>query len=268
MLNKKIHFSIFLSLCALIPTSFAATVTTSVSNVPLQKIGTPQVMQLIPQNTALTQTGESGVFYKVTYNNLEGYIYKGFTAEGASAVAQPQKTPDGIHSNSVVQVEGSKQQRTITWSAGGKTFTSSGYEVIYPKFESQWLKFSSSKTSQINPIFGQRLEKLAQDLGEVIPISSGFRSMQDQINLIQAHLRDEPESYAISNGGHLYKNGVSMTAAPGHSRHQYGIAVDVKNTGIGKTIRQMSNDQLAPYGLYKPMSYESWHIEPVESRNQ
>lgn len=28
----------------------------------------------------------------------------------------------------------------------------------------------------------------------------------------------------------------------------------------------MSNEELSQYGLYKPMDYENWHLEPVETR--
>lgn len=50
-------------------------------------------------------------------------------------------------------------------------------------------------------------------------------------------------------------------APPGHSNHEKGIAVD-----LGGDLELAA--RLAPqFGLYRPMSWEPWHFEPVGSRS-
>jgi hypothetical protein len=39
------------------------------------------------------------------------------------------------------------------------------------------------------------------------------------------------------------------------------LAVDVNGWAL-----YLSNNVLEKYGLYKPMSYENWHIEPIETK--
>lgn len=53
----------------------------------------------------------------------------------------------------------------------------------------------------------------------------------------------------------------NWVAPPGHSNHEKGIAVD-----IGGDLELAA--QLAPqFGLYRPMSWEPWHFEPIGSRS-
>lgn len=52
----------------------------------------------------------------------------------------------------------------------------------------------------------------------------------------------------------------NWVAPPGHSNHEKGIAAD-----LGGNLELAA--QLAPqFGLYRPMSWEPWHFEPVGSR--
>lgn len=53
----------------------------------------------------------------------------------------------------------------------------------------------------------------------------------------------------------------NWVAPPGHSNHEKGIAVD-----LGGDLDLAA--ELAPqFGLYRPMSWEPWHLEPVGSRS-
>jgi len=90
-----------------------------------------------------------------------------------------------------------------------------------------------------------RLNNLARGYDKKINIFSGYRSYELQQQL-----------FNNSN-----KSG-KMVAPPGRSRHQVGLAVDIDSVWVTK----LNNEQLAPYGLYKPMTYENWHIEPVETK--
>lgn len=93
--------------------------------------------------------------------------------------------------------------------------------------------------------FLNRLNNLARDKGMKLNVMSGFRSVEEQTYLFN----------------HSNRSG-KMVAPPGKSRHNCGLAVDV--TGWGKDL---SNEELKKYGLYKPMGYEDWHIEPVETKD-
>jgi hypothetical protein len=95
----------------------------------------------------------------------------------------------------------------------------------------------------LNPEFVKRLEKLGQDIGEKVIVRSGYRTIEEQ-----QKLWDESD-----------KSG-KWVAKPGESRHNYGLAADIEN----QRIKTMTNEELAHYGLFKPMDYEDWHIEPLE----
>lgn len=95
----------------------------------------------------------------------------------------------------------------------------------------------------LNPAFRMRLMAMVAASGGRITITSGYRSVEEQT--------------ALWNKSD--KTG-KMVAPPGRSNHNRGIAADLGgDLGLAH--------KLAPqYGLYFPMSYEPWHIEPVGSR--
>ena len=107
---------------------------------------------------------------------------------------------------------------------------------------SQWM---TGDIEGLDPQLVEKLENLAKGIGETIFITSGYRTLGEQ-----QKLWDESD-----------KSG-KWVARPGESKHNMGLAVDVGN----ETIRAMTNDELAQYGLYKPMDYENWHLEPIETR--
>jgi hypothetical protein len=56
-------------------------------------------------------------------------------------------------------------------------------------------------------------------------------------------------------------------APPGKSRHNSGQAIDLYMYRNGKKIPQSEFDQIvAQAGMYRPMSWETWHIEPVSTK--
>jgi len=94
--------------------------------------------------------------------------------------------------------------------------------------------------------FLMRLAALAKDYGSKMEITSGYRSIDEQ--------------KAIWDNTPASMRGIYV-ALPGYSKHNYGVAVDVSGC-----YRKLANIDLAKYGLYKPMSYEDWHIEPIETK--
>jgi hypothetical protein len=101
--------------------------------------------------------------------------------------------------------------------------------------------------TDIHAWFLDRLGEMAKKWGSKLNISSGYRSVAEQ--------------QAIWDATPVANRGVTV-AKPGNSRHQAGLAADVTGWGKGATA-----SQLASYGLWKPMSYEDWHIEPVETKD-
>jgi hypothetical protein len=98
----------------------------------------------------------------------------------------------------------------------------------------------------VNPVFAGRLAALAEDEGKQLFINSGTRTIAEQ----QAIWDSTPE-----------ERRAAYVARPGTSRHQFGIAADV-----GGWAENISDSKLSKYGLYRRVSYEPWHFEPIEAR--
>lgn len=117
----------------------------------------------------------------------------------------------------------------------------------------------SSSVDNLDASFATNLAALMQDappgIREGLGIYSGFRSIERQ-----------KELYAKSDkSGH-------MVARPGHSQHNFGRAVDLSYNGQSlsrapQEVRNWVHENARKYGMYFPMSYEPWHIEPVGSRD-
>ena len=90
-----------------------------------------------------------------------------------------------------------------------------------------------------------RLNNLATAYHKELNIFSGYRSPE-----LQQQLFNDSD-----------KTG-KMVARSGYSRHQAGLAIDCDS----KWVKELNNTQLAKFGLYKPMDYEDWHIEPIETK--
>ena len=103
----------------------------------------------------------------------------------------------------------------------------------------------------MNADFESRLNNLIAASGGRIWLVSGHRDTATQTRLW--------EEAVAQYGPEEARNWV---APPGHSNHEKGIAGD-----LGGDLELVA--QLAPqFGLYFPMSWEPWHIEPVGSREE
>ena len=95
----------------------------------------------------------------------------------------------------------------------------------------------------LNMLFLQRLANWSKSLGEAYNVGSGFRSMAEQAKLYAAYKAGVP--------------GQAQAAAPGLSNHNYGLASD------GPHWRDRGPER---FGLTYPMSYEPWHVEPINAK--
>jgi len=109
----------------------------------------------------------------------------------------------------------------------------------------------AATTVGLQPFFAARLEALLHALPGVT-ITSGYRSPGSQAAL-----------YARAR--HRYGRSASwMVAPPGRSMHQAGLAADLHFPGPG--MRAAAHVAAARFGLTFPLSWESWHIEPIGAR--
>lgn len=103
----------------------------------------------------------------------------------------------------------------------------------------------------MNSDFQSKLDNLIAASGGRIWLVSGDRDSETQAAL----WADAVEKYGPDEAR-------NWVAPPGHSNHEKGIAAD-----LGGDLNLAH--QLAPqFGLYFPMDWEEWHIEPVGSREQ
>jgi hypothetical protein len=91
----------------------------------------------------------------------------------------------------------------------------------------------------------------ARGAGHQVSIGSGYRSPERQAQLFEEAVRKYGSEAAARK----------WVAPPGKSNHGKGIAADL---GFGSdAARDWVHANAARYGLFFPMDWEPWHIEPV-----
>lgn len=96
----------------------------------------------------------------------------------------------------------------------------------------------------LNADFLKRLSAWNAALGNAYRVSSGYRSIAEQT--------------ALWNRSD--KSG-RMVARPGSSMHNFGLAAD-----LAPATTAQARAMASMFGLYFPMSYEPWHIQPVGAK--
>lgn len=119
--------------------------------------------------------------------------------------------------------------------------------------------------TDIHPWFAWRLDQFAKATGQNIKINSGYRSYDEQVAIANSVLKNNKANgyYMGSNGAVYNSQGLMRVAPPGRSRHQVGLAVDTSNA----YMKGLSNTQLEKYGIWRSVKGESWHYEPIETKN-
>lgn len=102
-----------------------------------------------------------------------------------------------------------------------------------------------------DPDFAARVNKFISSR-KGITLTSGFRSVEHQQKLWNDALKKYGSAAAARR----------WVAPPGNSNHNHGTAADLGG------INGISNEELAKYGLYRPMAHEPWHVEPIGSRSK
>lgn len=99
------------------------------------------------------------------------------------------------------------------------------------------------------PAFQTALDKLLAATG--LSVNSGYRSPERQAELFKAAVAKYGSEQAARK----------WVAPPGRSKHGEGVAAD-----LGGNLALLSDATLKRYGLYRPMSWEPWHVELRGSR--
>ena len=109
---------------------------------------------------------------------------------------------------------------------------------------------SAAEVKGLNAQFNGNLQALVKASGGRITVGSGYRSMAEQKVLYDRYRSGDPRQKAPA-------------AAPGKSNHNHGLAADLKYAAGG---REFAHANAGKYGLRFPMSYEPWHIEPINAK--
>lgn len=115
----------------------------------------------------------------------------------------------------------------------------------------EWL---SGKWEELDPVFAGRLAHLARQCKVKIVMTCGYRSTAEQTRLYNEYL----------NYKRTGKGSIKLAARPGTSWHEYRLAID---TSV-YPIRGMTDKEMRPYGLIKPIKSEPWHIQPIETSGE
>lgn len=99
------------------------------------------------------------------------------------------------------------------------------------------------------PAFQRSLDRLLKDTG--LTVNSGYRSPERQAVLFAAAVKKYGSEAAARK----------WVAPPGKSKHNHGVAAD-----LGGDLSVLNDEFLRKYGLWRPMDYEPWHLEPLGSR--
>lgn len=119
------------------------------------------------------------------------------------------------------------------------------YKVADPKI------YLIGQPEELDPVFAGRLAYLAKDKGVKLKLTEGYRSTARQMELYNQYLEYKRTG----------KGSIKLAAKPGTSWHEFRLAIDTSTY----PIRGMTNAQLKPYGLCKPIASEGWHIQPIET---
>lgn len=125
----------------------------------------------------------------------------------------------------------------------------------------RWLIFKYPNQSDIDPVLKARLAAMAASLGVVFTIVRGSVTQAEQQMIADLKLQQNPGWVRKPNGAIYNQRGQCMVAAPGTSPHEDDLAIDGDNR-----IEAISNYVLAKFGLCRPMGYEPWHIQPIETK--
>jgi hypothetical protein len=122
------------------------------------------------------------------------------------------------------------------------------------------VNFKYPDEASVYPKLLEEVNRLCADEGKSCTCSSGYRSLEKQI-IINAQVLANNSGSVQRNTGAVYSSeGKCLAAAYGNSNHCYCIAMDIPD----EWFKSLTNADLKPYDLVKPMDYEPWHVQLIE----
>jgi hypothetical protein len=137
------------------------------------------------------------------------------------------------------------------YNAANMQYSDSDSEAVKARNSSLYSLISGD--NDIHPFLAERLNNVSKAYGKSLSINSGFRSDAEQMQLIA--------DWKAKHPGASEEERRKWVADPGRSNHGVGIAADISGW-----LQDLSANDLAKYGLYRPMSWEPWHFEPIETK--
>lgn len=124
----------------------------------------------------------------------------------------------------------------------------------------------AATTGGLNPQFLAQFRAYNAAIGNVLRITSGYRSPEHQERIFRSRYTTvgptRLDRRGVNwNGQRWYRHSGAVTAPPGRSNHQRGLAID-HDPWSTAAMRGVA----ARFGLRYPMSYEPWHVEPASVR--
>jgi phosphate uptake regulator len=191
--------------------------------------------------------------------NLNAYVRDGDTTLGkirqSWAPEGASNDPNGQNAAWLGGVSGWMRQLGVNPGPGSTMNVNkvvTGDDDLWPDSEIfKWVKGADGVDLQhVNRRLLTRMAKVARDKQQPITISSGYRSNEQQ-----------RETYA--------RVGPGQAAPPGSSRHEIGMASDVRDDWW----ENLTEEQLAAYGLHRPAfkgtsDWERWHTEMIETKDK
>jgi hypothetical protein len=104
----------------------------------------------------------------------------------------------------------------------------------------------------VNDVLLRQLNALGRKLGKVITVISGYRTKAQQAALYDRYIKSGKDRRYIA-------------APPGHSKHEFGLAVDatIGGVAIGKVV---SGKLLAQFGLSTPVRGDYPHVQLLDDK--
>lgn len=176
--------------------------------------------------TVLNALGLGGIASKLNDWNFNGFASGGYTGPGG------KYEPAGVvHKGEVVfSQDDVAAHGGVNAVEAMRTRRIPGYAI-------------GGAVGGLNPTFRSRLSAWNPAVGNRYRVSVGYRSYAAQARLY-----------------HLYITGQRkiVAAPPGKSKHQQGLAADLSPSTIAA-----HRARGRAFGLYWPMSYEPWHVQPI-----
>lgn len=182
--------------------------------------------------------------------------HQGLQQAFSQLLAEPDKALAGLAEREASVIQNVRDSRpAISDIAPPTPLSESDGSIVTTPYQDK-----NGNNVRLNPAAAQGLSRiydLARAKGIDVRINSSYRSVEEQTRL----WREALSKYGSAEEARRW------VAPPGRSRHNSGGAIDMNLMRNGQKIAQSEFDALIrEAGMYRPMAWEGWHVEPLGSR--